>query len=228
MTTAHPDPEILLRKMFDAAIAAADPARVLSRHLPDKPKGRCIVLGAGKSAAAMASAVETAWPDVDLSGLVVTRYGHRVPCKRIEVREAAHPVPDAAGEAAAAAILRLAQSAGPDDLVLALISGGGSALLSLPRPPLTLADKIAVNRLLLHSGLGIGQMNRVRRLSLVKGGGLARAVAPARLVTLAISDVPGDDPAAIASGPPCPTLTRPMTCSPLSADWGPHCRLRRA
>jgi len=197
----------LLRQMMDAAVSAADPATVLARHLPEKPTGRCIVLGAGKSAAAMARAVEKAWPDVELSGLVVTRYGHSAPTDRITVREAAHPVPDEAGLAATQEILDIAHAAGPDDLVLFLVSGGGSALLTAPVPPLTLADKIEVNRRLLGSGLAIADMNRIRRrLSLVKGGGLTRAAAPARVVTLAISDVPGDDPLAIASGP---TVTAP-------------------
>ncbi len=195
-----------LRCLLDSAISAADPANVLAEHLPEKPKGKCIVVGAGKSAAAMAQALEAAWPDVEMFGVVVTRYGHSVPTKRITVREASHPVPDAAGEAATREILEVAGSAGPDDLVLALISGGGSALLTAPKSPLSLEDKIAVNRLLLKSGLAIDEMNRVRRrLSLVKGGGLARAInGKARLVTLAISDVPGDDPAAIASGPTVP------------------------
>ena len=202
------DAPALLRRMMEAAISAADPARVLARHLPEKPTGRCIVIGAGKSAAAMALAVEQAWLDVDLSGVVVTRYGHDVPTRRIKVREASHPVPDAAGLAAAQEILRTAKNVGPNDLVLALISGGGSSLMPLPVLPLTLEDKIIVNRLLLRSGLTIEDMNRVRRrLSMIKGGGLALAVAPARLVTLAISDVPGDDPAAIASGPTVPDPT---------------------
>ena len=213
----------LLRRMLDAAIAAADPAAVLAKALPEKPRGRCIVVGAGKSAAAMARAVEQAWPDVDLSGVVVTRYGHTVPTKRITVREAAHPVPDEAGQKAAAEILQTVQSAGPDDLVLALISGGGSALMTLPVPPLTLTEKMQVNRLLLASGLTIEDMNRVRRrLSLVKGGGLARAAGTARLVTLAISDVPGDDPAAIASGPTVPDPTAAEDLSHLVAKLGPN------
>lgn len=196
----------LLRRMFDAAIASADPARVLARHLPKPPRGRCIVVGAGKSSAAMAAALERAWPDVALGGLVVTRYGHSVPTRHIEVLEASHPRPDPASEHAAARIMQTVRTAGPDDLVIALISGGGSALMAMPRPPLTLDDKIATNSLLLRSGLDIAQMNAVRRrLSLIKGGGLARAVpAGVRLVTLAISDVPGDDPAAIASGPTWP------------------------
>jgi glycerate 2-kinase len=208
--------------MFAAAVAVADPARVLARHLPEKPKGRCIVLGAGKSAAAMARAVEVAWPDVDISGVVVTRYGHVVPTGRIIVREASHPVPDAAGEAAAKEIFDMAHRAGPDDLVLALISGGGSALMALPKPPMTLSEKILVNRLLLESGLAICDMNRVRRrLSLIKGGGLAKAVAPARLVTLAISDVPGDNPEAIASGPTVPNPSAADDLAHLVARLGP-------
>lgn len=202
------DRTALLHRMLDAAIASADPARVLARALPEKPKGRCIVVGAGKSAAAMARAVELAWPDVDLSGVVVTRYEHAVATDRVKVLEASHPVPDAAGEAAAREIMQTVSRAGPDDLVLALISGGGSALMPLPVPPLSLEDKITVNKLLLASGLTIEDMNRVRRrLSLVKGGGLAKACAPARLVTLAISDVPGDAPEAIASGPTVPDPT---------------------
>ena len=223
MTAITPDqPAALLRAMFDAAVAAADPARVLAAHLPEKPQGRCIVLGAGKSAAAMAAALEAAWPDVDLSGLVVTRHGHAVPTTRIAVMEASHPVPDAASEEAARRILELAQGAGEGDLVIALISGGGSALMALPRAGLTLADKIAVNRLLLRSGLTIEEMNRVRRrLSAIKGGRLAQAVAPARLVTLAISDVPGDDPAAIASGPTVPDPSGAMDLSGLVARLGP-------
>lgn len=211
----------LLRQMLDAAIAAADPATVLARHLPDKPRGRCIVVGAGKSAASMARAVEHAWPDVELTGVVVTRYGHAVPTSRIAVREASHPLPDFAGEAAAREILQAVQGAGPDDLVLVLISGGGSALMPMPKPPLTLADKMEVNRLLLRSGLTIEDMNRVRRrLSQIKGGGLARAARGARLVTLAISDVPGDDPAAIASGPTVPDPTEAEDLSPLVARLG--------
>ncbi|SFJ16199.1 glycerate kinase type-2 family protein [Albimonas pacifica] len=216
------EPRALLRALFDAAVAAADPAKVLAGFLPEKPSGRCLVVGAGKSAAAMARAVEAAWPDVDLSGVVVTRYGHAVPTERIVVREAAHPTPDAAGEAAAREIMEVAASAREGDLVLALISGGGSALMTLPREPLTLDEKIAVNRLLLKSGLAIDDMNRVRRrLSKVKGGGLARAAAPARLVTLAISDVPGDDPEAIASGPTVPDPTASEDLSHLIARLGP-------
>ncbi len=216
------DAQALLRRMLNAAIAAADPATVLARHLPEKPAGRCLVTGAGKSAAAMARAVELAWPEVDISGVVVTRYGHAVKTDRIKVLEASHPVPDAAGEAAAREILRVAESAGADDLVLTLISGGGSALMPLPVSPLTSEEKTVVNRLLLHSGLTIADMNRVRRrLSRLKGGGLARAVGPARLVTLAISDVPGNDPAAIASGPTVPDPTAGEDLSHLAERLGP-------
>jgi hydroxypyruvate reductase len=198
----------VLRDCFAAAVAAADPRRVLPRHLPAKPRGRCVVVGAGKSAAVMAAAVEDAWADVPLEGVVVTRYGHAVPTQRIEVLESSHPVPDAAGEAAARRILAAVGGLGPDDLVLALISGGASALMPLPAPGLTLADKQAINRALLASGATIGEMNCVRRhLSAIKGGRLAKAAAPARVVTLAISDVPGDDPAVIGSGPTVPDPT---------------------
>lgn len=208
-----PDPQDLLRRLFDAAVASADSARVLAQHLPGHPRGRVIVVGAGKSAAAMARAVEAEWPDV--TGVVVTRHGHAVPTRRIEVIEAAHPVPDAAGAAAAQRILSAVRGLGPDDLVLALISGGGSALMTAPAAGLTLDDKMRVNRLLLASGAPIGVMNQVRRrLSAVKGGRLALAAAPARVVTLAISDVPGDDPRAIASGP---TVHDPDAAADLSA-----------
>jgi hydroxypyruvate reductase len=194
-----------LRAMFDAGVAAADPRRMLAAHLPEKPAGRCVVVGAGKSAALMAAALEEAWPDVALEGLVVTRYEHALPTRRIEVVEASHPVPDAAGETAARRILDRVRGLGPDDLVLALISGGGSALLALPAPGLTLADKQAVNRALLLSGATIHEMNAVRKhLSAIKGGRLAAAAAPARVVTLAISDVPGDEATVIASGPTVP------------------------
>jgi hydroxypyruvate reductase len=194
----------LLRTMLDASIAAALPERIVPPHLPAPPRGRTIVLGAGKASAAVARAVEDHWPG-PLEGLVVTRYGHAVPCSRIEIVEASHPVPDAAGREAAARILELARDAGPDDLVLCLISGGGSALLALPAEGLTLEDKQAVNKALLASGADIGQMNVVRKhLSAIKGGRLAAAAHPARVVSLLISDVPGDDPSAIASGPTVP------------------------
>jgi glycerate-2-kinase len=194
-----------LRRMFDAAVRSADPRAILKNHLPERPAGRVVVVGAGKSAAVMAAALEDAWPDVPMSGLVVTRYDHAVPTRRIEVVEASHPVPDAAGEKAAMRILETVRGLTADDLVLALISGGGSALMPLAAPGLTLADKQAVNRALLACGATINEMNVVRRhLSAIKGGRLAAAAHPARVVTLAISDVPGDDPAAIASGPTVP------------------------
>lgn len=202
------EPGDLLRRLFAAAVAAADPAVSLAQHLPSPPPGRTVVVGAGKAAASMARAVEAAWPG-ELSGLVVTRYGHGAPTARIEVVEAAHPVPDAAGEAAARRVLDRVAGLTPDDLVLCLISGGGSSLLSLPAEGLTLADKQAVNRGLLKSGASIGEMNCVRRhLSAIKGGRLAAACHPARVVTLLISDTPGDDPLDIASGP---TVADPTT-----------------
>ncbi|WP_445193923.1 glycerate kinase type-2 family protein [Sphingomonas sp. Tas61C01] len=197
---------LLLRRLFDAAVSAADPELVLKDHLPPRPRGRCIVVGAGKAAAAMAIAVDRAWADVDLHGAVVAPYGYGYgygkPAGRIAVREAAHPVPDANSEAAAREMLDLVAGLRAEDLVLSLISGGGSSVMALPVPGLTLADKQAVNRALLNSGLDIRSMNAVRRrLSAVKGGKLAAAAFPAQVVTLAISDIPGDDPAAIASGP---------------------------
>ncbi|MBR0682342.1 glycerate kinase [Roseomonas eburnea] len=194
-----------LRRLFDAAVASADPRVVLARHLPQKPAGRVLVLGAGKSAAVMAAAVEDAWPEVPLSGLVVTRYGHGHPTRRIEVVEASHPVPDEAGAIAAQRMLDLAAAAAAGDLVLFLVSGGGSSLTTLPAPGLALADLIAVNKALLASGATIHEMNCIRRhLSAFSGGRLAAAAHPARVVTLAISDVPGDDPTVIASGPTVP------------------------
>ena len=195
--------------LFRAAVAAADPAKVVPAHLPTAPRGgRTIVLGAGKASAAMAKAVEDHWPG-PLEGLVVTRTGHGVPCRRIEIVEASHPVPDERGRDAARRILALAASAGPDDLVLCLISGGASALLALPAEGLTLEDKQAVNRALLRSGADIGEMNTVRKhLSAIKGGRLAAAAFPAETVSLLISDVPGDDPSVIGSGP---TVADPST-----------------
>ncbi len=195
------DARSFLESLFRTAIAAALPEKVLPPHLPKPPEGRTIVIGAGKASAAMARAVEDHW-DGPLEGLVVTRTGHGVPCSRIEIVEASHPVPDAAGRDAARRILALAQTAGPDDLVLALISGGGSALLALPAEGLSLEDKQAVNRALLRSGADIGEMNIVRKhLSAIKGGRLAAAAYPAEILSLLISDVPGDDPSVIASGP---------------------------
>jgi glycerate 2-kinase len=192
----------LLRNLFAAALRAADPMEVLPAALPAKPCGRCVVVGAGKAAARMAQAVEATWPDVPLSGVVVTRYGHSAPTQHIDVLEAGHPIPDANSETAARQILAAVQNLSPTDLVLTLISGGGSATMALPCPGLTLAEKAQITGALLRSGATISDFNTVRRyLSAIKGGHLAAAAAPARLVTLAISDVPGDDPATIASGP---------------------------
>ena len=196
--------------MFDAAINAAQPSLCVPRHLPQPPSGRVVVIGAGKASAAMARAVEDHWRG-ELSGVVVTRYGYTVPCQRIEIIEAAHPVPDAASLAASERLLKAVQDLRPEDLVLCLISGGGSALLVRPLPGLTLEDKQAVNRALLKSGATIREMNCVRRhLSAVKGGRLGAACYPAKLITLLISDVPGDNPVDIASGP---TVADPTTCA---------------
>ena len=204
MTTTPP--RTLLTEMFKAAVASAQPALCVPPHLPSPPKGRTVVVGAGKAAASMAKAVEDHWSG-PLSGLVVTRYGHHVPCERIEVVEASHPVPDAAGEEAARRILEIAGSLGPDDLMLCLISGGGSALLALPAPGITMADKQTVSKALLRSGANITEMNCVRKhLSAIKGGRLAAAT-KARVVSLVISDVPGDDLSVIASGPTVPDPT---------------------
>jgi len=200
----------LLRRMFDAAIASAQPALGIVQHLPPPPRGRLIVIGAGKASAAMARAVEDQCSG-ELTGLVVTRYGYAVPCRRIEIAESAHPVPDAAGLEAARRMLALVGNLTADDLVLCLISGGGSALLPLPAAGLSLDDKQAVNRQLLRSGATIGEMNCVRRhLSAIKGGRLAAACHPAAVLTLLISDVPGDRPIDIASGP---TVADPTTCA---------------
>ena len=198
------DPENLLRALAGAAINAADPNVRVPAVLPKAPK-RAIVIGAGKASAAMAKAVETAWPDTELSGVVVTRYGYEVPCDRIEIVGADHPVPDAAGLNAASRILKCASDATEDDLVIALISGGGSALLTAPADGITFEEKQSVNRALLRSGADIGEMNMLRKhLSKIKGGRLAAAAYPAQLLTVMISDVPGDDPAVIASGPTVP------------------------
>jgi len=199
----------LLRLAFDAAVAAADPARRLPAFLPAPPSGRTVVIGAGKAAASMARAVEEHWPG-ELSGLVVTRYGHGVPTSRIKVIEAGHPVPDATGMAAAKQIKESVSDLGPNDLVLCLISGGGSALLALPAPGIRLEDKQTIGRALLKSGASIREINCVRKhLSAIKGGRLAVAAAPAKVVKLLIAVVPGDDPSIVASGPtvPDPTTT---------------------
>jgi glycerate 2-kinase len=202
----------LLRRMFDAAVASAQPARCVPTHLPrpeELGQGRLVVIGAGKASAAMAQAVEEHWAG-PLSGLVVTRYGYGAPCRRIEIVEAAHPVPDEAGLRAAQRTLETVQGLRPEDIVLCLVSGGGSALLPLPLPGLALADKQAVNRAMLASGATISEMNCVRRhLSAIKGGRLAAACHPARVIALVMSDVPGDQPLDIASGP---TVADPTTC----------------
>ena len=199
MTT--PQDRDLLLAMFRAAIDAARPALCVPPHLPKPPRGRVIVVGAGKAAASMAAAVEAHWAG-PLEGLVVTRYGHAVACQRIEVVEAAHPVPNAAGRAAALRILAMLGGLTRDDLVLCLISGGGSALLAAPADGVSLEDKQIINKALLRSGAAIGEMNCVRKhLSAIKGGRLAVAAAPAQMVSLIISDVPGDDLSVIASGP---------------------------
>jgi hydroxypyruvate reductase len=210
-------PNEFLAELYAAAVKRALPLHNTAAYLPPPPKGRTVVLGAGKAGGAMAQAVEALWPaDKSISGLVVTRYGHTPErpaglADRIEVVEASHPVPDAAGLAAAERILALTQGLTADDLVLCLISGGGSALLTLPADGLTLEDKQRINKDLLNSGAGIGEMNCVRKhLSRIKGGRLAAACAPAQVVTLTISDVPGDDPSVIASGPTVPDMT---TCA---------------
>lgn len=205
-----PDAAHLLREMFDAAIASVQPAQGLPPHLPPMPRGRTLVLGAGKAAAAMAQALERHWPGA-LQGLVVTRYGHALPCNRIEVIEAGHPLPDEAGQEAARRMLALASGLMADDLVICLFSGGGSALLPLPLAGLALRDKQQLTQALLCCGATIREINCVRRhLSAIKGGRLAAACHPARVVTLLISDVPGDDPVDIASGP---TVADPTTCA---------------
>ena len=216
MTAPDPasQPRQFLEHLYRVAVRRALPLHTIGQWLPAPPKGRTVVLGAGKAGGSMAQAVEALWPaDAPLSGLVVTRYGHIPPRpeglkQRIAIVEASHPVPDAAGMDAASNILRLAQGLGADDLVLCLISGGGSALLTLPAEGLSLAEKQGINRALLESGASISEMNCVRKhLSRIKGGRLAVACAPAPVVTLAISDVPGDDPSIIASGPTVPDAT---------------------
>ena len=203
-------PRQFLLDLYHSAVAAVSADKCLPGFLPAPPKGRTLVIGAGKGAAAMARSVEQHWPGA-LSGLVVTRYGHGADCSRIEVVEASHPVPDEAGRQAAARMLQMVQGLTADDLVLCLISGGGSALLALPAAGITLAEKQAINKALLKSGANIFEMNCVRKhLSAIKGGRLALACAPARVVTLMISDIPGDDPGIIASGPTLPDAT---TCA---------------
>ncbi len=213
--------EQILRSLYDAALSAALPQGKFEGLLPDPPGpgGRTLVIGAGKASALMAQAFEDAWPH-PCEGLIVTRYGHACPTRSIEVVEAAHPVPDEAGLAAARRILDLARSAGPQDLVICLMSGGASSLLTLPAEGLTLADKQALNKALLKSGAPIGVMNKVRKaVSAIKGGRLAAAIAPARAVTYLISDVPGDDPAAIGSGPTIPEASDPEEVLSLMRTW---------
>jgi len=201
------DAKAFLVSLFDAAVAAADPEITIRDHLPARPTGRTIVVGAGKGAAQMAAAFEKAW-DGPLEGTVVTRYGYAAPCERIEVIEAAHPVPDQAGLAAARRLIERVSGLTADDLVVALVCGGGSALLPAPAGSLTLDDEIAVNRALLASGAPIAAMNAVRKhVSAIKGGRLAAAAYPARVVSLVVSDIPGDDPALVASGPTVPDAT---------------------
>jgi glycerate 2-kinase len=203
------DPRAFLVSLFDAAVEAADPERVMRNYLPAKPKGRTIVIGAGKGSAQMARAFEQCW-DGPLTGVVVTRYGFGVECERIDIIEASHPVPDKNGLAAARRLCDAVSGLGEDDLVVALISGGGSALLPSPPEGMSLEDEIAVNRALLASGAPISAMNAVRKhLSTIKGGRLAALAAPARVVSLIVSDIPGDNPAEVASGPTVPgTATR--------------------
>jgi glycerate 2-kinase len=216
----------LLEQMFRQAVAQAQPALAVRRHLPEAPTGRTVVIGAGKASAQMARAFEQAWPG-PLKGLVVTRYGYAEPCERIEIVEAAHPVPDEAGFLAARRIMETVSGLGPNDLVVALISGGGSALLPAPAAGLTLDDEQAINRALLASGAPISVMNLIRnQFSTIKGGRLAAHCAPARVATLVVSDVPGDDPALVASGPTIPLSgSRPLArkyASLYRLDLPPH------
>lgn len=210
----------VLRRVFDAAVASADPRTAVVRHLPEKPRGRCVVVGAGKASAAMAAGLDAAWPDVDLTGVVVTRYGYVVPAGRIEILKAAHPVPDENSLAAARRMLDAVRDLTSEDLVIALISGCGSALMTAPAGSMTLADKQAVNAALLASGAPVAEMNIVHKhLSAIKGGRLAAAARPARVVTLVISDIPGDDPAAIASGPTLPDLSTKSEAAAIVARY---------
>ncbi|KQY14075.1 glycerate kinase [Rhizobium sp. Root482] len=199
--SAITEPRAFLENLFHAAVAAADPETVLAANLPERPKGRTVVIGAGKGAAQMARAFERLW-DGPLTGTIVTRYGYSAPCERIAVLEAAHPLPDENGLKASQRLIEAVSGLGEDDLVVALICGGGSALLPLPAGGLSLEDEIAVNRALLASGAPIAAMNAVRKhVSMIKGGRLALAAHPARVVSLVVSDIPGDDPALVASGP---------------------------
>ena len=215
-----PEDRALLVALFDAAVAAADPETALRAHLPARPKGRTVVIGAGKGAAQLAAAFERLW-DGPLAGVVVTRYGYGAPCARIRVLEAAHPVPDDAGLLASAALLDAVAGLTADDLVVALVCGGGSALLPAPPAGLTLGDEQALNEALLRSGAPIGVMNAIRKhASRIKGGRLAVAAAPARVVSLVVSDVPGDDPAEVASGPTVPSPVTLEEARALVAAYG--------
>jgi glycerate 2-kinase len=214
------EPRAFLTSLFEAAVEAADPLAAIRAHLPEKPKGRTIVVGAGKAASQMAAAFESLW-DGPLEGAVVARHGPIAECKRIQVMQSAHPVPDEAGLAGSAELLRLVEGLTPDDLVVALVSGGGSSLLPAPPEGLTLADEIAVNKALLASGAPISAMNVVRKhVSRIKGGRLAFAAAPARVISLIVSDVPGDNPAFVASGPSIPDISTPADALGLSAVTG--------
>jgi hydroxypyruvate reductase len=214
-----PADRAFLTGLFAAAVAAADPARALAAHLPERPRGRTVVVGCGKGAAELAAAFEALW-DAPLSGVVVTRHGQARPTRAIRVLEAAHPVPDAAGLAASAALMQAVAGLSPDDLVVALVCGGGSALLPAPPGDLTLADEAALNRALLASGAPISVMNAIRRqVSGIKGGRLAAAAHPARVVSLVVSDVPGDDPAQVASGPTVPAAGDRAAARRLAETW---------
>jgi hydroxypyruvate reductase len=214
-----PADRAFLTGLFEAAVAAADPARALAAHLPSRPKGRVVVIGAGKGAAQLAAAFERLW-DGPLEGVVVTRYGYGCATKTIRVVEAAHPVPDPAGLAASAALFDALRGLGPDDLVVALVCGGGSALLPCPPGDLTLEDEAALNRALLASGAPISVMNAIRKqVSGIKGGRLAAACHPAKVVSLVVSDVPGDDPAQVASGPTVPDAVTRANARAMVKAW---------
>jgi glycerate 2-kinase len=214
-----PEDRQVLTALFNAAVAAADPERALAAHLPDRPKGRTVVIGAGKGAAQLAAAFERLW-DGPLEGVVVTRYGYGCPTRHIRVLEAAHPVPDAAGLAASDALFAAVRGLGPDDLVVALVCGGGSALLPCPPGNLRLEDEAALNRALLASGAPISVMNAIRKqVSGIKGGRLAAACHPARVVSLVVSDVPGDDPAQVASGPTVPDAVSRAQARAMVQSW---------
>jgi glycerate 2-kinase len=215
----RPDPRALFRALFSAAVAAADPARVIGNFLPARPEGRTVVVGAGKASSEMARAFELAW-EWPVEGIVVTRHGQGVPCERIRVLHSAHPVPDEAGLAGTKALIEAVAGLTADDLVVALMSGGGSALLPAPPAGLTLADEIAVTRALLACGAPIAAMNTVRKhVSAIKGGRLALAAHPARVLTLVVSDIPGDNPAFVASGPTVPDSAVREDALKIVADW---------